>query len=38
VVFKSQIQWLEGEDLAKVMMGFRAFCNLPSIQNAIDLT
>jgi len=22
VVFKSQIQWLEGEDLAKVMKGF----------------
>jgi hypothetical protein len=23
---------VKGEDLAKVMMGFRAFCRLPSIQ------
>jgi hypothetical protein len=38
VVFKSQIQWLKGEDLAKVMMGFRTFYNLPSIHNAMDLT
>jgi hypothetical protein len=28
----------KGEDLAKVMMGFIAFCGLPSIHNAINVT
>jgi hypothetical protein len=38
VVFKSQIQWPKGEDLAKVLRGFREFCGLPSIHGAIDVT
>jgi hypothetical protein len=38
VVFKTQIWWPHGEDLLKVMVGFKDWCGLPFIQGAIDYT
>jgi hypothetical protein len=38
VVFRTQIQWPCGEDLLRVMAGFKDWCGLPFIQGAIDYT
>jgi hypothetical protein len=38
VVFRFQIQWPHGEDFLRIMVGFKDWCGLPSIQGAIDCT
>jgi hypothetical protein len=38
VVFRNQIQWPQGEDLSRVMVGFKDWCGPPSIDGAIDYT
>jgi hypothetical protein len=38
VVLKIQLKWLVGDDLVKVMAGFKDLCGLPSVHGAIDAT
>jgi hypothetical protein len=38
VVFRHNIEWLEGDDLVKVMDGFKTFFGLPFIHDTIDVT
>jgi hypothetical protein len=37
VVFKNQIKWSTEKDLKDVMVGFKTFCDLPSIHNVINV-
>lgn len=37
VVFKNQIKWPKGKHLKDVMVGFKTFCDLPSIHNVINV-
>jgi hypothetical protein len=37
VVFKNQIKWPKEKDLKDVMVGFKTFCDLLSIHNAINV-
>ncbi len=38
VVFQYNIEWPEGDDLVKVMDGFKTFFGLPFIHGTIDVT
>jgi hypothetical protein len=38
VIFKNQIKWPKGEDLLKVMIGFKNFFSLQYVSSAIDVT
>ncbi len=37
-MFRSQITWLEGEDLTEIMNGFKELCSFLAIHGSIDVT
>jgi hypothetical protein len=37
-MFRTQVRWPEGEEMAEVMASFKGFCGRPSIHGVIDMT